>query len=152
MVCCFFGHSDTPQHIFPQIEAAVEKLIRSGRANEFLVGNQGQFDRMTLDVLRRMKERYPQITYRVVLPYMPKGGGAGSGYADGETMLPEGIECVHPRYAISWRNRWLVEQSDFVLCYVTHSWGGAVQFVKLAERKGKEIINLANGDQKERGV
>ena len=72
MVCCFFGHSDTPQHIFPQIEAAVEKLIRSGRANEFLVGNQGQFDRMTLAVLRRMKERYPQITYRVVLPYMPK--------------------------------------------------------------------------------
>ena len=152
MVCCFFGHSDTPQHIFPQIEAAVEKLIRSGRANEFLVGNQGQFDRMTLAVLRRMKERYPQITYRVVLPYMPKGGGAGSGDADGETLLPEGIECVHPRDAISWRNRWLVEQSDFVLCYVTHSWGGAVQFVKLAERKGKEIINLANGDQKERGV
>ena len=62
MVCCFFGHSDTPQHIFPQIEAAVEKLIQCGMANEFLVGNQGRFDRMTLAVLRRMKERYPQIS------------------------------------------------------------------------------------------
>ena len=151
-MCCFFGHSDTPQHISPQIEAAVEKLIQRKMANEFLVGNQGQFDRMTLAVLRGMKEKYPQITYNVVLPYMPKGGGAGSGYADGETMLPEGIECVHPRYAISWRNRWLVEQSDFVLCYVTHSWGGAAQFVKLAERKGKVIINFADEEQNKRGV
>lgn len=151
-MCCFFGHGDAPQYIAPQIEAAVEKLIQSKMANEFLVGNQGQFDRMALAVLRSMKERYPQITYRVVLPYMPKSGDTGSGYADGETLLPEGIECVHPRYAISWRNKWLVEQSDLVICYVTHSWGGAVQFVKLAERKGKEIINLAHGEQKERGV
>ena len=152
MVCCFFGHSDAPQNIYPQIEAAVEKLIQNGMASEFLVGNQGRFDQMALAVLRSMKEEYPQITYRVVLSYMPRDGRAGSGYADGETLLPEGIECVHPRYAISWRNRWLVEQSDLVICYVTHSWGGAAQFVKLAERKGKEIINIAHGEQKERGV
>jgi len=62
MVCCFFGHSDTPQHISPQIEAAVKKLIQRKMANEFLVGNQGQFDRMALAVLRSMKERYPQIS------------------------------------------------------------------------------------------
>ena len=61
-MCCFFGHSDTPQHISPQIESTVEKLIQSGMANEFLVGNQGQFDRMTLAVLRGMKEKYPQIS------------------------------------------------------------------------------------------
>ena len=148
MVCCFFGHSDTPQHISPQIGSAVEKLIQSGMANEFLVGNQGQFDRMSLAILRGMKERYPQITYNVVLPYMPKGRDTDSCYADGETMLPEGIECVHPRYAISWRNRWMVDQSDLVICYVARSWGGAVQFVKLAERKGKVIINFANEAQK----
>ena len=152
MVCCFLGHSDTPQHVSPQIEAAVEKLIQRKMANEFLVGNQGQFDRMALAVLRSMKERYPQITYRVVLPYMPKGEGADSGYADGETMLPEGIECVHPRYAISWRNRWMVEKSDLVICYVARSWGGAAQFVKLAERKGKVIINFADEEQNKRGV
>ena len=62
MACVFWGHSDAPQHIFPQIEAAVEKLIVSGMSNEFFVGNQGQFDRMALAVLRRMKERYPQIS------------------------------------------------------------------------------------------
>ncbi len=143
MVCCFLGHGDAPQHLYLQIETAVERLIQNRQVNEFLVGNQGQFDRMALSVLRRIKEKYPQISYYVVLAYMPKGGAAGTGYEAGETVFPEGIEYIHPRYAISWRNRWLVEQSDFVICYVKRSWGGAMQYVKMAERRGKEIINLA---------
>ena len=48
-----------------------------------------------------------------------------------------------PRFAILWRNEWMVRQSDFVVCYVTHTWGGAYQAVDLAERKHLTIINLA---------
>lgn len=29
-----------------------------------------------------------------------------------------------------------------VLAYITHPWGGAAQFKKLAEKKGKAVINL----------
>jgi len=58
-------------------------------------------------------------------------------------MLPEGIETVHPRFAISWRNKWMIEQSDYVVTYITHSWGGAAQFAEKAKRQKKGIINLA---------
>ena len=58
-------------------------------------------------------------------------------------MYPEGLESVPRRFAISWRNKWMVGESDTVICYIAHSWGGAAQFVELAERKKKTVINLA---------
>ena len=64
-------------------------------------------------------------------------------YEYGETMLPEGIESVHPHYAISWRNKWMVNESDMVICYITHSWGGAAQYVEMAARRKKKILNIA---------
>ena len=57
-------------------------------------------------------------------------------------MLPEGIEGVHPRYAISWRNKWMVTESDFVIAYITHSWGGAAKYYEMAVKKGRHVINI----------
>ena len=57
--------------------------------------------------------------YNVVLAYMPSVGSAEwNPYEYGETMLPKGIEVVHPRYAISWRNKWMVNESDIVVILV----------------------------------
>ena len=37
----------------------------------------------------------------------------------------------------------MIEQSDFVITYVVHDGGsGAAQFKKLAERKGKKVVEL----------
>lgn len=71
----------------------------------------------------------------VVLAYLPNTEGD-------DTMLPEGIETVHPRYAISWRNRWMVQRSDFAVCYVRHTWGGAHRYMEYARQQGKTVINL----------
>ena len=57
-------------------------------------------------------------------------------------MLPEGIESVHPHYAISWRNNWMLKQSDYVVTYITHSWGGAASFAKKAEKQSRKVIKL----------
>ena len=59
-----------------------------------------------------------------------------------DTMLPEGIESVHPHYAISWRNNWMLKQSDYVVTYITHSWGGAAQYAKKAKLQKKIIVEL----------
>jgi len=83
----------------------------------FYVGNQGRFDAIVRGVLRELTEEYPQIHYAVVLAYMPGKKNAYDDFSD--TILPEGIESVHPRYAISWRNNWMLRQTDFV---ITHSW------------------------------
>ena len=144
MTCCFFGHKDTPSSIYEKLEEAVEKIIVEDAVSSFLVGNQGQFDSMALSALRKLKIKHPHISYNVVLAYMPAEKEMWNPYEYGETMLPEGIESVHPRYAISWRNKWLVNESNMVICYITHSWGGAARYVELASKKKKRTINLAD--------
>ena len=106
----------------------------------YYVGNQGQFDAFVRSILRELKKEYPQIDYAVVLAYMPGKQMKYDDYSD--TMLPEGIESVHPRYAISWRNNWMLQQSDYVVTYITHSWGGAAQFAEKARRQRKIVINM----------
>ena len=106
----------------------------------FYVGHQGQFDAYVHSELKKLKQEHPQINYAVVLAYMP---GKKTEYADySDTMLPEGIESVHPHYAISWRNNWMLKQSDYVVIYTIHPWGGAYRFEERARGMGKTIINL----------
>ena len=45
-ICFFIGHRDTPQDVFPRLEAAVERHICTCGVAEFVVGNRGNFDRM----------------------------------------------------------------------------------------------------------
>ena len=140
-MCTFFGHRECPDSIKPRIRNILEILIANKDVDMFYVGNQGQFDVLVRSVLQDLQKEYPWIQYAVVLAYMPS---KKSEYTeDSDTMLPEGIESVHPRYAISWRNNWMLRRSDYVVTYITHSWGGAAQFAEKAKRSGKVVINLS---------
>lgn len=129
--CTFFGHSQCPD-LRSELRDAVMRLAGDG-VDMFYVGDNGRFDAQARSVLSELGLRYG-----VVLAYLPKGTGADFG----DTMFPEGLELVHPRYAIDQRNRWMLERSDYVVTYVHHSWGGAAKFAALAERQGKRMIRL----------
>ncbi len=141
-VCAFFGHRDCPEMIKPKLNEVLVDLITSYGVNMFYVGHQGQFDAYVHSELKNLKQNYSQINYAVVLAYMPGKQNEYDDYSD--TMLPEGIESVHPHYAISWRNNWLIQQADYVVTYITHSWGGAAQYAEKAKRQKKIVINIAN--------
>ena len=141
--CTFFGHRDCPERIRPKLrEAVVEHIERHG-VNMFYMGQQGAFDRMARAVLIELRALYPEINYAVVLERLPQKRDHDTRDLS-DTMLPEGIESVHPRYAITWRNRWLLSQADFAVTYITHSWGGAAQFADAARKKKKTVIDLAD--------
>ena len=140
--CTFFGHRDCPEMIKPKLREALVDLISNHDVDMFYVGHQGQFDAMVRSVLRELKKEYPQTDYAVVLAYMPGKRNEYDDYSD--TMLPEGIESVHPHYAISWRNNWMLRQSDYVVTYITHDWGGAARYAKKAKRQGKSIVTVGN--------
>lgn len=138
--CTFFGHRDCPEIIKSKLKELLIDLITHHNVDMFYVGNQGRFDGIVRGVLRELKKEYPQIDYAVVLAYIPGKQTEYDDYSD--TMLPEGFESVHPRHAISWRNNWMLQQSDYVVAYITHSWGGAAQFAERAKRQEKTVINL----------
>ncbi len=145
MTCCFFGHSNCPDNIRQNLKDEIVKIMGGPENVMFYVGHQGQFDSMVRSILKELIKEGMEVNYAVVLAYMPGGKyefDSQDEYAD--TMFPEGLENVHPKYAISWRNNWMISKSDIVICYVMYHTGGAYQFVEKARRKGKEIINLAD--------
>ena len=138
--CTFFGHRECPNEIQPKLREALIDLIENYDVRMFYVGNQGQYDAIVRRVLRELKAEYPEIDYVVVLAYMPKGKEEYKDISD--TLLPEEVAAVPPRYAIDRRNKWMLQQSDYVVTYVTHSVGGAAKFSVEAEKQKKTVINL----------
>ena len=116
-------------------------LITEKEVQRFLVGNQGNFDALVYSVLCELRNIYPHITVTVVLAYMPTEEIANKYGSD--TILPEGFEAVPKCYAISWRNKWMIDQSECVVTYVTRSFGGAAKFAEQAMRIGKIIVDVA---------
>ena len=139
--CTFFGHRECPDFVKVKLREVLIDLITNHNVDMFYVGNHGQFDVFVRSILRELKKEYPQIDYAVVLAYMPGKQMKYDDYSD--TMLPEGIESVHPRYAISWRNNWMLKQSDYVVTYITHTWGGAYKYAEKARSQNKTVINCA---------
>lgn len=145
MACCvFFGHKDADQSIREELKNQIQLLITVNETTIFYVGNNGGFDSMVYGILKELKQEYTNIDYYVTLAYLPvkKTEFECKFYKDVETFLPDGIEIGPQRFAIDRRNRWMIDQADYVITHVKHSWGGAAKFKELAEKKGKQVINI----------
>lgn len=142
MTCTFFGHRDADAGIEPKLIEIITDLIENKSVTSFYVGNNGQFDYLVRKNLKKFKERYPNIDYAVVLAYMPREKKEFdlSDYSD--TIFPDGLESVPPRFAIPKRNEWMINNSDYVVTYVKYIVGGAAKFKNLAQRKGKMVIEI----------
>ena len=133
MTCTFFGHRDTTIDIEAKLKDVLLNLIINKSVTRFLVGYQGNFDRIALSVLKGIKKAQPHIEFEVVLAYL-------SDRVDNcPTIYPEGLENVPKRFVISARNKWMVENSDYVVTCVKRSFGGAALFKELAIKKGKTV-------------
>lgn len=142
-VCTFFGHRDCPSTIKPLMRKVIIDLIENQNVDSFYVGHQGSFDFLVQTVLSELAEEYPHIRYAIVLARLPQQSKTYDPLDYSNTLLPEGIENIPPRFAISWRNEWMLKQATFVITYVNHSWGGAAKFAEKATRLKKTVINLA---------
>ena len=140
--CALFGHRDSPSDIFEDLCKQIEKLYLEKSITKFYVGHQGQFDSLARKAILFMKCVYPDIQCIVTLAYFPTPGRLPELQENEMTYFPEGIETVPPRFAIDYRNRWMADNCDSIICYIEHSFGGAAKYVERAKKKGKQIINL----------
>ena len=139
MVVTFCGHRqvENEDQVRQWLENAVDSLIREG-VDVFYLGGYGEFDRMALSVVNKTKEAHPDVRAILVLPYLDRSMDLDA--YDGSVYPP--LEKVPRRYAISRRNRWMVDQADVVVAYVIHEWGGAATTLRYAEAKKKTIIRF----------
>ena len=138
MTVAFCGHAQISQSekIEKWLYDVTQKLIEQG-ATTFYLGGHGAFDSLAASVLREQKKRYLQIELILVLAYLNTGRDT-SGYDS--TVYPP-LETTPRRFAISHRNRWMVESADVVVAYVLHDWGGAATTLRCAKQKKKQIIS-----------
>ena len=134
----FCGHAQVAQIevVKAWLCAVTQRLIERG-ATTFYLGGYGAFDSLAAAVLREQKKRYPQIELILVLAYLDARKSIS---AYDNTVYPP-LESVPRRFAISHRNRWMVDTSDVVVAYVLHDWGGAATTLRYAKRKKKQIIS-----------
>lgn len=137
MVCTFFGHANTPYEAISKLHLTLIDLIENKNVNLFYVGNNGNFDFMVKNELEKLSTIYP-IKYYVVSAYLPYQQSHFK-----NALLPEGIEDLPPRYAIPYRNEWMIKKSDYVVTYVNRSFGGAYRFKNLSITQEKTIIELS---------
>ena len=55
-ICCFFGHRDTGNKIYPALYAEIERNITEKGVDTFYLGGYGNFDSMASGILGQMKK------------------------------------------------------------------------------------------------
>ena len=143
--CFFIGHREADERLLPRLELTIERLIAEENVRYFYVGGYGGFDRIAAAVVKRAKQKCPDITLMLVLPYHPaeRPTEAPAGF-DG-TYHPEGLENTPRRYAIVRTNRIMVDTCDWLVCYVCHGASNSRNLLEYARRREeKSLIQIIN--------
>lgn len=146
-----FGHRDFGEHkmIEDQLYLLLKDMVRSNPFVEIYIGRNGEFDIFAATIVKRVQNAVGKDNNELicVLPYPERNMEYYGEYYD-NVMIPECIGKACPKGSITRRNRWMVEQADLLVCYVERKNGGAYTALTYAKKLGKQIINLAELDDK----
>ncbi len=146
----FFGHRqiENVSAIEKQLDEIIRPLLLEKEYVEFLVGRDGEFDQLAASTVKRLKRSVggDNSALMWVLPYPTAEyrdyEADYAAYYDEIVVCPESA-AAHFKSAFQIRNRWMVDRSNLVICYVGRPNGGAFQTLRYARRRGKSIIHIA---------
>ena len=132
MTVTFFGHGDLQYDkvVEEETKKYLKELIING-ADKFLLGGNGNFDNMCSKIINELKIQYPKIKSILVISYLNKKYNTDK---YDETIYPP-LESTPLKFAIIKRNQWMVQNSEIIVAYVKHSWGGANKALIYAKKK-----------------
>ncbi len=144
--CSIFGHSDV--YIDNLLRFKIYKFfvtcIKKDKIFEFYIGNNGCFDRCCANILNKLKKKNTNIKCFLVMAYIKnynKFEEEEIRRVYNEIIFPPLSNVPYKARIIS-RNRWMIEQSNIVLVYVNHTWGGANKAFEYAKKINKPYVNL----------
>ena len=150
MIITFCGHSD-----FKASEEYERKILNFLCKNvgnspaQIYLGEYGNFDKFAYRCCKKYKETHPNILLIFVTPYITveyqKNHIEPLRKIYDEIIYPE-IENRPLRFAIIYRNKWMIDKADYVICGIAHNWGGAYKTYQYATRKKKFIFNVFDNE------
>ncbi len=148
MVVSFFGHAQF--HRNDKYEQEILHYLSENIGDQYAevyFGGYGGFDLFAYECCKKYKATHPNISLVFVSPYTTveyQRNHLDHQKARYDSILYPGLENIPPRFAIVYRNRYIVEKSDYIMFYVSHDWGGAYATYQYAMKRNKCIYNLAN--------
>ncbi|MBQ3431594.1 MAG: hypothetical protein IJG23_02300 [Clostridia bacterium] len=142
--CCGFGHRELYENIDDLVKREILFAISLG-CSIFYTGGMGAFDSAFSRAVRECKKEYPHIRLFLVVPYITKQMQRNKEYYEknyDEILKPAVLDNVHPKYAITKRNHWMVQKSNLIIGYTRVSFGGAYDTLQYAKRQGKPLIEI----------
>ena len=144
--CFFIGHREADERLLPRLELEIDRLIRDENVRYFYVGGYGGFDRIAATAVKRAKQKYPDITLMLVLPYHPAERAVPTPDGFDGTYHPEGLENIPRRYAIVRTNQIMVNTCEWLVCYVRHGASNSRNLLDYAQRRKENgsirVVNI----------
>ncbi len=150
--CCFTGHRSIDQNDYSAIKEKTKNivisLIQKG-VIEFYAGGALGFDTLAAETVLELKNDYPQIELILALPCPEQTKGWKEEDVKKYNYIKERAKkvvytsnkffhgCMHVR------NRYLVDNSIFCVCYLIKDSGGTAYTVNYAKHNGLTVINTA---------
>ena len=148
-ICCFSGHGKISytDDVYEKLINLIEDLIINENVSEFWVGNYGNFDRLCAKAVRSLKQKHLSLTLNLIIPYVTSSiNEYKQQYQKNyDNILVADINEKTPkRFQILKCNEYMVDNSDFMICYVACGLGGAGKVLEYAKRKKHiGIFNLS---------
>lgn len=121
--------------MFPALTEAIEQHIVEYGVTEFIVGNYGGFDHIAAKAVIAVKDRHPNITLSMLIPYHPAERPLESPEGFDNTFYPPGMEKVPRKLAIVRANRYMVDHVDYLIAYAWHPASNARELVEYAKKR-----------------
>jgi len=153
---CFTGHrtiAEDKETLSARLYALLERLVTEQKIMDFYTGGAVGWDALAALTVLKLRESYPEVKLHLVLPCPFEEQSAKwkesqkeehkriASLADTKEFTSEHLG----KTAMKIRNARLVElASDYCICYWNpkHYRSGTGQTVRMAQKKGIEIINL----------
>ena len=150
--CCFTGHRNISSNkIIPLtiiLENEIEKLISIG-VKYFYCGGALGFDTLAAKTILKLKDNY-EIQLIIVIPYSAQDKSFTKEQKEEYKQilnLSDDKICLSNHYyngCMQKRNRYMVDNSNYCICYLIEEKGGTVYTVTYAKKHNLNIINTAN--------
>ncbi len=134
-VCCFIGKSrcSFSEEDIKRLKDTIEDLIHQG-VDTFYNGKKGDFDCECAKAVYDLKKKYNFIrNIKVIAYYSFKKEEGAIDYLFDESYYPS-LEKVPYRYRYIERNKWMIRNSDFLICRVS-SLGSSCGIKEYAQRR-----------------
>lgn len=151
-VCCFFGHREIKEteDLRLSLLEIIEKLIVEKRVDTFLFGSKSCFNSLCLEVVTKIKEKYPHIKriyVRAEYPYINEEYKNYLLQSYEDTYYPERIIKAGKATYVE-RNYEMIEKSCYCVVYYeprnapTTRKSGTKIALEYAVKKSKNIIGV----------